>query len=192
MNKLTKAAIAGGVGIALLLGGAGTLATWNSSTGITGGTIVAGNLLVADLGPVGTWTANGVALTPLQFSGFSAVPGDVLVLTKTMKITASGNNLVASLSLAPGSIAGTTPGVAADSALATYLTKTAILTASGAGITGTGPYTVTPSTAGVAQNVTVTVTISFPRNGAAGFAAEDATKTGSVVLSGLAVTLTQS
>jgi alternate signal-mediated exported protein len=192
MNKLTKAAIAGGVGIALLLGGAGTLATWNSSTGITGGTIVAGNLLVSDPGPIGTWTANGVALSASQFSTFLAVPGDVLVLTKTMKITATGNNLVASLSLAPGSIAGTTTGLA-DSALATYLTKTAVLTASGAGITGLGPsYTVTPGTTGVAQNVTVTVTISFPRNGTAGLVAEDATKTGSVVLSGLAVTLTQS
>lgn len=190
MNKLGKAAIASGIGVALLLGGAGTLATWNSSAPIDGGTIVAGNLLVAD-GGAGVWTANGDA-TPIDLASYTVVPGDVLTYTKAMDITATGNNLVATLGLGAGSISGTTAS-AADQALAGYLTKTATIDATGPGIATTGGVTtVTAGTAGVNQTVTVTVTVTFPKSVTVGDATEDATKTGSVNLSGLAVTLTQS
>ncbi|MDJ0350922.1 alternate-type signal peptide domain-containing protein [Cryobacterium sp. PH29-G1] len=188
MNKLLVSAIAGAAGLTLLLGGAGTFALWNTSATVAGGTIVAGNLLVGDSGTVGSWTVNGTAKT---LSGYKAVPGDILVYTKTMSITATGDNLVATLALTQASITGTTSGTA-DVALAGYLTKTAVLTATGPGIsTGSAPYTVTAATAGVAQNVTVTVTITYPKNAAAGFTAEANTKLGSVSLDNLSVSLIQ-
>lgn len=187
MNKLLKGAIAGAAGVALLLGGAGTFALWNSSTSVAGGNIVAGNLLVADSGTAGTWTANGTAIT---LASFKAVPGDVLKFTKIVNVTASGNNLVASLGLGTASITGATSS-GPDTALATFLTTNTVLAATGTAITGAGPlYTVTPGAAGiVASPVTVTVTIPFPKSGTAG--AENDARLGSVNLSNLTVTLTQ-
>src|SRR5690606_22161335 len=50
MNKLLKGSIAGAAGIALLLGGAGTLAYWNSSADLGGGTVNSGTLTIANNG----------------------------------------------------------------------------------------------------------------------------------------------
>ncbi|MCU1558721.1 MAG: hypothetical protein JWN09_2716 [Microbacteriaceae bacterium] len=189
MNKLIKGAIAGAAGVALLLGGAGTFALWNSSASVAGGTIVAGNLLVADPGTAGVWTVNGGA-TAITLSSYRVVPGDVLKYTKTVNVTASGDNLVATLGLGTASITPTAAGNAADVALAAYLNANAVLAASGSSITGTGPYTVTAGTAGiVAQPVVVTATITFPKSATAGI--ENAAKTGSVSLANLTVTLNQ-
>ncbi|TFD65083.1 alternate-type signal peptide domain-containing protein [Cryobacterium sp. Hb1] len=208
MNKLTKGAIAGAAGLTLLLGGGTTFALWNSSAEVPGGTIVAGNLAVAPsmvdgVEAVGTWivkdgTAAGRAIPVL--SNFKASPGDVLVYTKSMHITASGDNLVAELALAPGSIVASETSVPADVNLAEYLVGTAVLTADGTGISDnyfeayrtvtTGPtkYVVTPGTGVVDEDVTVEVTITFP-NGALGL--ENTMMLGSVALQDMAVTLTQ-
>ncbi len=186
MNKLLSGAIAGAAGIALLLGGAGTFALWNSTAAVSGGTIVAGNLLVADNGTVGTWAVNG---TPVVLSSFRAIPGDVLTYKKSVAVTATGKNLVATLGLGAASITATSASPA-DTALAAYLTKSAVLSATGVGITAAGSnYTVTAGTAGVSQNVTVTATITFPKSTTAGF--ENNTKLGSVSLNNLTVALTQ-
>jgi alternate signal-mediated exported protein len=206
MNKLVKGAVATAAGVALLMGGAGTFAYWNASTGITGGTIVAGQLTVAPTSPAdGAWTVkkngSGTA-TGVTLSSFKASPGDVLTYTQSVKINATGDNLTAKLSLASGSIAGTTAGTA-DSALASYLTKTAAVSIATlpstitAG-TPTGTYVLTPGTTGIVnQAVTVTVTITFPKQALAGSdpantTVENATMLGSVNLSGLAVNLDQS
>lgn len=189
MNKLAKASIAAAIATALLLGGAGTLASWNSSAGVSGGTVVAGNLLVADDLTPGAWTANGTSIT---LAGYLIVPGDVLTLTKTMNITATGNNLIATLAVDPGSISGTTALSTADTALASYLTKTAVVAATGTGLVASGAsYIVTAGPLGVAQPVTVTVTLTFPKSPTSGLAAEAAAKSGSVSLAGLTISLTQ-
>jgi alternate signal-mediated exported protein len=202
MNKLVKGAIATAAGVVLLMGGAGTFAYWNSSVGITGGTIVAGNLLVSDATPSdGVWTVQkngtGTAST-VTLSSFKASPGDVLTYTKTVKITATGDNLVAKLSLAPGSIvAASTGNAAANTALAADLTQAASISATGTGIVAVtsganaGTYTITPGAgAGIsAQSVTLTATITFPKSATSGV--EDAAMLGSVNLSGMAVTLDQ-
>ncbi len=186
MNKLLKGAIAGAAGVALLLGGAGTFAYWNSSASIGGGTIVSGNLAVASNAAAGVWKSNG---NVVNLATHKIVPGDSLTYTKTMDITATGDNLVATLGLDAASVTPSTTA-AADVALAAYVTKSAVLTASGTGISGTGPtYTVTAGAAGVTQTVTVTVTINFPKSTTAGF--ENNTKLGSINLTNLAVTLTQ-
>ncbi|GAB2449954.1 alternate signal-mediated exported protein [Conyzicola lurida] len=198
MNKLVKGAVATAVGAALLMGGAGTFAYWNDSVGITGGTIVAGNLSVVDATPSdGVWTVQkdgtGTATTVPAIASFVASPGDRFTYTKTVKINATGNNLVATLALTPGSIAAVTPATAANTALASYLTSTASISATGTGISAgsvAGTYNVTAGAAGVtSRDVTLTVVINFPKSTTAGF--ENNTKLGSVNLSGLAVTLNQ-
>lgn len=210
MNKLTKGAIAGAAGLTLLLGGGTTFALWNSSAEVAGGTIEAGNLVVSvatDLTTgdevAGTWivkdgTTAGTAIPVL--SEFAASPGDVLVYTKKMHITAEGDNLVAELTLDAGSIDAATPGVTADDDLAAYLIGTATLTAEGPGIadgssqmersvtTGPTDYTITPGAGIVEQDVTVEVTITFP-NGALG--EENSMMLGQVTLQNMAVNLTQ-
>ena len=188
MNKLVKGAIAGAAGIALLAGGAGTFALWNSSSELDAGNIVAGNLLVEDSGTAGVWSVGGTAVS---LATYRVSPGDVLVYTKTEKVTVTGDALVATLNLAGGSIVGKTSGTA-DVALATELTKSAVLTASGTGIVGSNnvyTFTAGANPGLVAKTVTVAVTITFPKSVTPN--AENASKLGSVDFSGLNVVLTQ-
>jgi len=201
MKKLTKAVIAAAAGGALLLGGAGTLATWNSSgTVSTAGTIAAGNLNVGSATVVG-WSVqhltagtygSAVTLTPAQFTAFRAVPGDKLTYTATVPITATGNNLVATTSLSGGSITAATAS-AADVALASALTTSATTTMSipaTTGVTGTGPtYTFTPAGATINAVATVSATITYPLVATAG--AENASILGTVNLTNVGVTITQ-
>jgi alternate signal-mediated exported protein len=49
MNKFAKGSLAAGAGLVLLLGGAGTLAYWNSEAKLQGGTINAGTLTLTAL-----------------------------------------------------------------------------------------------------------------------------------------------
>jgi alternate signal-mediated exported protein len=188
MNKLTKGAIAGAAGVVLLLGGAGTFAFWNSTASVAGGSIVAGNLLVANTGAAGVWTDQND--TVIDIATYRIVPGDTLTFTDDLTVTAVGDNLTATLGLAGGSIAPTTVGNAADVALAGYLVDNATLDATGTGISGTSPsYTIVAGTAGVSQVVTVSVELDFPFGTVAGV--ENNAKLGSVNLSDMAVTLTQ-
>jgi alternate signal-mediated exported protein len=187
MKKIVKASIATTAGVILLLGGAGTFATWNSSANAQGASIVSGNLVVAASQAAGTWTANG---SPITISDYTVAPGDVLTYTKTMKVGAEGDSLSATLALSDSSIAPADPAKPADVALGSYLTDSAVLTASGTGITGTGPtFTVTPGAGVVSQDVTVTVTIAFPYGDVVG--SNNAAMNGAVTLSALTVSLTQ-
>ncbi|WP_066040282.1 alternate-type signal peptide domain-containing protein [Herbiconiux solani] len=185
MNKLAKGAIAGAAGIALLLGGAGTFAYWNDQAQVSGGTIVAGNLQVVNDGTAGVWKdQTGSAI---NIATYKIVPGDTLTYTDDLTVTAVGNHLTATLGLGAQSIAGSTSATA-DTRLASYLTKNAVLAASGTGVTGTGPYTITAGATGVTSVVTVTATIAFPRGAEGEY--NDA-KLGSVNLSNMNVTLAQ-
>jgi alternate signal-mediated exported protein len=206
MNKLTKGAIAGAAGLTLLLGGGTTFALWNSSAEVAGGTIEAGNLVVSVATDIttgkeaaGRWTDQNDVV--LDLDGFRAAPGDTLTYTKKMHVQAEGDNLVAELTLDPGSINATTPGHTADVDLAEYLKANAVLTvAADGGIKDgfsqtqrvvdsfTTQYTITPGEGEVDEDITVTVTITFP-NGAKGD--ENTMMLGSVTLENMAVNLTQ-
>jgi alternate signal-mediated exported protein len=189
MNKILKGTIAGAAGITLLLGGASTFALWNSSASASGGTIVAGDLAVNAGSTAATWSINGGS-PRADLTGFVAVPGDVITYTKVMSITAKGDDLRANLTVDPASIKPVSSKAPADVALATYLTSNAVLTATGTGISsGSAPYTITADAAGVTHDVTVSVTITFPKSTTPGF--ENDTQLGSVNLEALAVTLTQ-
>lgn len=187
MNKIVKASIATTAGIVLLLGGAGTFATWNASTHTDTASIVAGNLVVEAV-EGGTWTANGQGI---DIATYKVVPGDTLTYTKQMNVRAEGDSLTATLALSDASITPLDPADTADQALAGYLKENAVLAAAGAGITETGAstFTVAPAGGTVNQVVTVTVTIAFPGTAAAG--ADNDAMNGAVNLNELTVTLTQ-
>ncbi|HEY5221607.1 MAG TPA: alternate-type signal peptide domain-containing protein [Microbacteriaceae bacterium] len=194
MNKLTKGAIAGAAGIALLLGGAGSFALWNGSASASAGQIQSGALSVAKTGNTdGTWqnTPNGSS-TPasVTISSFKAVPGDTLTFTQKLDVTAIGDNLTATLAVDPTSIVANATNPTASAALRTALLQgmTVSIASLPANIVAGGTantFTVTNATA--PQTVTVVVTLPFPR----GTAGDNTTQAGSVNLSSLAFTLTQ-
>ncbi len=190
MNKLTKGAIAGAAGIALLLGGAGSFALWNGNASVSAGQVQSGTLTIAASG-TGTWqnTPNGSS-TPaaVTIGTFKAVPGDTLTFTQQLNITAIGDNLSAALTVDPTTI------VAGNASPASAALKTALLNSMTVAVTTlplptgiTGPtantYTVTGAT-GI-KTITVTVTLPFPRT------SDNTTQAGSVDLTGLKFTLNQ-
>jgi len=188
-KKLLAATVASAAGLALLLGGGGTLAYWNSSTSAQAHAIVAGNLSVNDSGTAGVW--KNAAGTTIDIATYRIVPGDVLTYTKSVLVTAVGDSMTATLSIAPGSIAPASQA-AADVALASRLTSSAVVTATGTGVTaGTnGTYVITAGSAGInSRAVDVKVTLTFPKD--ASSTANNDSKTGAVSLGGLAVSLTQ-
>ena len=181
MNKLIKGAIAAAVGIALLMGGASTLAFWNDSANISGGSISAGTLKIDVPGTVPAtdgWASGATAIADI--STFRIVPGDSITYTKTFTVTATGDNLSATAALTGGAITAASAG-AADTALASYLTKTATFTVDG----------VTTSTVNAAagtQTVVVTTTLTFPNGTSAN---DNLAKLGAVNLAAFTITLTQ-
>jgi len=185
MNKLAKAAVASGAGLLLLLGGAGTLAYWNDSATVSGGTITAGNLEIVDNGD-GEWTDQDDDV--IDLSTFHAVPGDVLTYTQTLDLIVDGDNLEAEFGITDGSItaASTDPE---DAALAAILNAGVGVTVTGTGVAetapGSGVYTI-PSDA--TTTVTVTVTITWPDDDPA---VDNPAKTGEVSLADFALALLQ-
>jgi len=87
MNKLVKGSVAAATGIVLLMGGAGSLALWNDSADLTGGTVNSGTLTIAS-------NADGEWDDALDF----IVPGDTVTYTETFEVVAIGDNLDAELS----------------------------------------------------------------------------------------------
>ncbi|HEY5231370.1 MAG TPA: alternate-type signal peptide domain-containing protein [Galbitalea sp.] len=185
MNKLVKGAIAGAVGIALLLGGAGTFALWNSSIGVASGTIATGTLAFGTATGA-TWTDNspGALTTTFDPTSQKIVPGDVVALSQNITISATGKNLVAQLAYLPSSVA-----IPAD--LVGKITPTITVTkvSGDATITGNGsvatPYTITPAVGG-STILKVVISYAFDRT-TSGIVGQGE----SVDLSGASFTLTQ-
>lgn len=178
MNKLTKAAIAGAAGIALLLGGAGTLASWNADATATGGTITAGEMTIEAVAGGGTWT--DAKQGAINIATFKAVPGDVLTYTANFNVTAVGDNLSATVGLTPGSIAAESAS-AEDVKLASLLTDSSTFTVDSVTTT-----TITQSTG--TQVVSVAVSITWPDGAPTD---DNAAMNGAVDLSNMTITLTQ-
>jgi alternate signal-mediated exported protein len=79
--------------VALLVGGAGTLALWNDTSSIYAGTVTSGVLDIAHASP-GSWSPE-LDLT---------VPGDTIVYTDPLEVTATDDNLKATATTNIGSI----------------------------------------------------------------------------------------
>lgn len=192
MKKLTKAAIATGAAVALLLGTGSTLAYWNDSANIAGqDAITAGTLqLTATATP--TWTithTNGTTSTVASIGAVRIVPGDVLSYSFPASITAQGQNLRFSVGLAGGSIVPADAAAPEDVALADELAATSAFA-----VTGATPVSGQPNTFDHKSNTsstyttTITASITWPF-GAAGDG-NDA-KLGSVNLDDFTLTVTQ-
>ncbi|MBN9607378.1 MAG: alternate-type signal peptide domain-containing protein [Actinomycetales bacterium] len=204
MNKLVKASIATGAALLLLMGGAGSLAYWNSSAvaGPASGsnTITAGTLSIAAANS-GTWTksfynGSGTLVTGpsavTTLSSVRLVPGNRLVYTQNFTVTASGDDLYFTVASTAGAVtaASTNPE---DVALAAQVNASGTTAFSVASITGGN---VTPSTtAGTyklssnsgTSTITVTWTVDFPF----GASAVNTAKGGVISLSQGSITLTQ-
>lgn len=94
MNKMTKGALATGLGAALLIGGGGTLAVWNTTAEQQAGSIANGDLqLTANQG---TWTNSKGAI---NLSTYKAVPGDKLTFTQPVTVALDGDLMKAHLTV---------------------------------------------------------------------------------------------
>lgn len=93
-KKMTKGTVAIAAGVVLLLGGAGTYALWEVNQPLTG-TVQTGDLNL-ELGSA-AWTLNGNSVT--NVNEVRIVPGDELVLTQDLTVTAIGDDLIAQLSI---------------------------------------------------------------------------------------------
>ena len=89
MNKFAKGSLAAGAGVVLLLGGAGTLAYWNDSAELTGGTVNAGELTLTPVEGSGKWAPE---LT-------TWVPGDESTYSQTLQLVATGDNIQGTIAL---------------------------------------------------------------------------------------------
>jgi alternate signal-mediated exported protein len=166
MNKLTKAAIAGAAGIALLLGGAGSLALWNTSDTVNAGSINTGTLTMT--ATAGTWNT-----APSKW-----VPGDSYEYTASVTVTAVGDHIKGTLSVDPSSITGDA-ALIADVAIA--MTVTGALPAN---VTSNGDGTYNIAAAGT-YVLPVKVTAHFDS------ASDNTTQGKSIDLTGLAFRVDQ-
>lgn len=102
MNKMTKGALATGLGVALLIGGGGTLAVWNTTAEKQAGSIANGDLQLT--AGAGTWTnAHG---TPVNLASYKAVPGDALTFTQPVDVVLDGDLMKANLTVTDKLTAG--------------------------------------------------------------------------------------
>ena len=103
MNKMTKGALATGLGVALLIGGGGSLAVWNTTAQANAGQIQGGNMELT--ASAGTWTNSAgtdvtdKVTTEMAAKKYKIVPGDSLTFTQPVNVTLSGDLLAAKLTL---------------------------------------------------------------------------------------------
>ena len=145
-SALIKGTAAIAVGAALLLGGGGTLASWNDSDTGAPGTVVAGDLNVE--AGTGVWKdRTGAEISDID--GYKVVPGDKLTYTQILDVTLTGNKMAAEIEAT-----GADPD---NGFTATNVTVTdPVLTA---GDTGTGTNVANPLK--TSQKVTATITFEF-------------------------------
>ena len=172
MNKTTKASIATATGIVLLLGGAGSLAYWDSSanTGAASQTISAGTLNITAAN-TGSWTkglydnANAVKVAPAAVADITTVkivPGNKLVYTQTFNVTATGNDLFFTVTPTNGTLGTTTNGLAGRLASTFAVDSTGLVTSSIGNSATAGTYKVTGAGGTGTGTITVTWTINWP------------------------------
>lgn len=149
MKKSMKGTIAIAAGIALLLGGGGSLAYWQGSAQSSATTIQSGELSVA-LTSGATWQVKrGSTTTDITgtLASFKMVPGDTIVYTVPFQTKANGTNLTATGAINWGGY----------SVVPAHLTSSAAGTYNAAAITG-GAFTVAGGTA----NGQLVFTLTWP------------------------------
>lgn len=159
ISRSSKGAIAAAAAGVLLLGGAGSLAYWNDSQTVTGGSISSGTLsLTQEAGQVcSSWTLDAAGGPTAYTPGVTLiVPGDVITKTCDYTVNASGAHLAADLTMDATSITGSNDLSAALTAAATY-TLGGFVVATGADITSSNDLDV--------LNAEITVTFDSATSG---------------------------
>ncbi|WP_181150497.1 alternate-type signal peptide domain-containing protein [Arthrobacter sp. MYb224] len=153
MKKVTKATIAAVAAGALLLGGAGTVARWQSQQTVDAGVVETGHLNLT-LGADGVWqdVSNAAAPEPFNPATQQLVPGDTVTYSQTVAIDAEGKNIAGVLSIAE---AETVLG-----ALEGFVTVGLEVDASATGITEEPDGTLSFAEPGT-YNVPVLITVAF-------------------------------
>ncbi|WP_210439487.1 alternate-type signal peptide domain-containing protein [Nocardioides xinjiangensis] len=131
MHKNTKAALAVTTASVLLIGGAGTLASWNDSESVSGGDIRSGtlSLVQAEGQGCGDWILDAAGGGEVFSPGSTLlVPGDVITRTCTYTVNASGAHLKATAGLGTPKFAA-----ASDADLVKQLKPSAVYTLGAAG-----------------------------------------------------------
>ncbi|MBY4129701.1 alternate-type signal peptide domain-containing protein [Rhodococcus fascians] len=168
MNKATKGAVAAGAAAVLLLGGLGSLAVWNDSETLGGGTITSGDLRLTLVENSVNWQDVSYDVTPVDINidTFRIVPGDTVAYTADFLVEAEGENLTANLT------ADTSTILADDDPASAQLLAaiTPVVTATDEDdnplpTDGAGTAVITRTTSDPAdQTITVEVRFTFDRN----------------------------
>ena len=159
MRRSTKGALAASAAATLLLGGAGSLAYWNSTQTINGGSIASGTLtLTQESGQTcSAWTLDAAGGPTTYDPGTTlVVPGDVITKTCDYTVTAKGAHLAAVVSMDDTSITG-------DADLASALAASAAYTLDGAALADGD--TVTSANDGQVLSATISVTFDAATSG---------------------------
>ncbi|WP_185975730.1 alternate-type signal peptide domain-containing protein [Tessaracoccus rhinocerotis] len=96
MNKMIKGAVVAGLGVALLLGGGGTLAYWNQAVESEAGVVAAGDLNLVSQGE--TWTSDATG-TIADIAEYRVVPGETLTFSQELEVTLVGDQMQAELTV---------------------------------------------------------------------------------------------
>lgn len=141
MNKLIKGSVAAAAGIALLMGGAGSLALWNDSATVNAGTVNSGTLTLNSNGD-GAWDQSLAYI----------VPGDTVTYTETFEVVAIGDNLSAELT---SNIASIIDGIDGSASTTTFTVVDSSLTPV---VPALGVYSLGEDT----YTVSVSIEVDFP------------------------------
>jgi len=110
MKHATKGALAAVTAVALLSGGAGTLAYWTGTGSVTGGSIQSGTFTLGapncTTGGNHEWQFDGGDPFTIGATGSKVVPGDVISKICTLTLTTTGDHIGASIGVAGGAITG--------------------------------------------------------------------------------------
>jgi alternate signal-mediated exported protein len=125
MQKISKGIVALGAGLALTLGGVGSLAYWQTTQNTSPLEFATGDISLT--AGVETWYLNGV---DLDFDSWEdartleIVPGDTLVYTETFDVVTNGTDITAALDVQLGDLTAVTGGADSTAAFAGKLTPT--------------------------------------------------------------------
>ncbi|QHK20101.1 alternate-type signal peptide domain-containing protein [Pseudarthrobacter psychrotolerans] len=144
-STLIKGSAAIALGAALLLGGGGTLASWNADATAAPGNIVSGDLNVVKTA-AGVWTDR--ANNTVNIASYKVVPGDKLTYTQNLTVTLVGDKMAADITAA---------GVGANSG---FTGSNVVVTAPVLKIGATAVTNPLKPT-GATQTVTATITFEF-------------------------------
>ena len=114
-RRLTKGAIIGAAGLALLVGG-GTFALWFDNEDIPGGTVNSGELDLeltgAGAGGAGVWHAETCTGTVIPIiADYLISPGDIVCIAQPMDVTVTGADIAATFSINTAAATGPLAGV---------------------------------------------------------------------------------